>query len=224
MFTLQKENLHHAYLVARETSILERFLDGLVDIGFVVQNNPDVITKHVETFTIDDAREIKVFQSEKPVMGDRKIIVIVAEYLSHQSQHALLKVFEEPATGVHFFLITPVIAILLPTLRSRLIDLEIQKEESSSKEIQKQVEEFIASEKEDRLLIIGQIIKKFEKEETSISLKVYAVSFINELEQSLSKRDDKHLFDISLLWKVKDYLHDQGASVKNLLELLALTL
>lgn len=222
MFKLEKENLHHAYLLPSDTSILPNFLKYLEELGFVAQGNPDFFIKKVETFTIDDAREIKSFQSERSVSGGKKIILIVTEYLSHQSQHALLKVFEEPAKGVHFFLITPVVSVLLLTLKSRLFILN-REENEENLDLQKRAEQFLKADKEERLAMVSKILKEFDKEETSTPLKVYVVSFLNEIEFKISKLEDKSKFDLETLWKVKDYIHDQGASVKNLLETLALT-
>ncbi len=221
MVILEKENLHHAYLLPSDTSILPSLLKSLEEIGFKTSGNPDVFIKEVETFTIDDAREIKSFQGERAVAGDKKAIVISCEYLSHQSQHALLKVFEEPAPGVHFFLITPVVSVLLPTLKSRLFILD-REEGDENEELSKRAEKFLKAEKEDRISMVSKIIKEFDKEETSTPLKVYVVSFLNEIEVQVSKIEDKKRFDLEALWKVKDYIHDQGSSVKNLLETLAL--
>lgn len=222
MFKLEKENLHHAYLLPSDTSILPSFLKYLESLGFVAPGNPDFFIKSAETFTIDDAREIKSFQSQRAVSGDKKLILIVTEYLSHQSQHALLKVFEEPSPGVHFFLITPVVSVLLPTLKSRLFILN-REEGAENEELSKRAEKFLKAEKEDRISMVSKIVKEFDKEETSTPLKVYTVSFLNEIEKQVSKKTDKSKFDLEVLWKVKDYIHDQGASVKNLLETLALT-
>lgn len=222
MFKLEKENLHHAYLLPSDTSILPNFLKYLESLGFLAPGNPDFFIKQTETFTIDDAREIKSFQSQMAVSGDKKIILIVTEYLSHQSQHALLKVFEEPSPGVHFFLITPVVSVLLPTLKSRLFILN-REEGDENEELSKRAEKFLKAEKEDRIAMVTKIVKEFDKEETSTPLKVYTVSFLNEIEKQVSKKADKSKFDLEVLWKVKDYIHDQGASVKNLLETLALT-
>ena len=222
MFTLSKENLHHAYLVPSSTSFLPSLLEYLTELGFPSKGNADFLIKETETFTIDDAREIKNFQSQMAVNGGKKIIVISTEYFSHQSQHALLKVLEEPAGGVHFFLLTPIVSVLLPTLKSRLIILS-KTGEIQNEDLERRAQLFLKAEKEERVAMVGKIIKEFEKEETGTPLKVYVVSFLDTLETAVSKREDRVKFDLETLWKVKDYIHDQGSSVKNLLEVLALT-
>ena len=68
-------------------------------------------------------------------------------------------------------------------------------------------------------------IKKFEKEESSALLKDYSLNFLNHLEKELSfKREDRKPEDFEIIWRTKDYINDQGASVKNLLENVALSI
>jgi hypothetical protein len=219
---LNKESLHHAYILKGDSDALSRIYDFLDSIYFSRTQNPDLLVKEVETFTIDDARSVKDFQNQKSVSGDKKFIIILTKYFSHQAQHAMLKVLEEPAEGVHFFIVTNELSVILPTLKSRLIEIKGEDKESD-KEILKEVLNFIKGEKEDRLKIVNSIVKKFEKEETSIPLKSYASLFLDTLEKEISKEKNRQDFDIEFLWKAKDYIHDQGASVKNLLEVLALT-
>lgn len=223
MFTFQKENLHHAYLIPGDGDIFVHLLDHLQMLGMPTHGNPDFFHKEVETFSIDDAREVKAFQGQSALTGGKKVIVMSMNYFSHPAQHALLKVFEDPASNVHFFIITKQVSVLLPTLMSRLITLPVEILPADA-EIEKEVKSFLDGEKEDRLSMATKIVKRFDKEETSIPLKTYAIKFLNQLEVEIASRADKHLFDVSLLWRVKDYIHDQGSSVKNLLETLALTL
>jgi hypothetical protein len=220
MFSLKKENLHHAYLVKMDAGSLDDFLAFLETLGFKTKANPNFLLKKTQSFSIDDAREVKDFQNEKA--EDRKLIVIATEYFSHDAQHAMLKVLEEPKSGVHFFILTKNTEILLPTLKSRLIDLEAGQNEGDA-DLQKLAQKFLEGDQDERYEISQKILKKFEKEENPGLLKSYVVSFLNSLEIEIAKREDKKNFDLKLLWKIKDYIHDQGASVKNLLETLALT-
>lgn len=223
MFKIEKENLHHAYLASLRKNEKEVFFAFLTELGFETKNSPDFLQKDTKTFYIEDAREITLFQSERPSFGERKLVVIFTEYFSHDAQHALLKIIEEPKSGVHFFILIPEIGTLLPTLRSRLILLEREEAREENEEMAKLAKKFLESEKEDRQKIVLVLIKKFEKEEDSIMLKGETLHFLEEVEREVSKREDKGRFDLPLLWRVKDYIHDQGASVKNLLETLALT-
>src|SRR5690606_21785789 len=118
--SIKRENMHHAYLIPAEASFLPFFLDYLQDINIPTKVNPDFFLKETPTLTIDDAREIKEFQSGKAISSDRKIIIISATRLTRETENALLKVLEEPKEGVHFFILTPNVETLLPTLKSRL--------------------------------------------------------------------------------------------------------
>ncbi|MEZ4103389.1 MAG: hypothetical protein R3B55_02450 [Candidatus Paceibacterota bacterium] len=47
--------------------------------------------------------------------------------------------------------------------------------------MQKRAEQFLKADKEERLAMVSKILKEFDKEETSTPLKVYVVSFLNEI-------------------------------------------
>ena len=68
---------------------------------------------------IDEARKIidEAYVAER----EDKIIVIAATKFGEEAQNALLKILEEPPKNTVFFLITPFINALLPTIRSRLV-------------------------------------------------------------------------------------------------------
>ncbi|MBI2097469.1 MAG: hypothetical protein HYT46_00835 [Candidatus Vogelbacteria bacterium] len=72
-----------------------------------------------ETFGIADSRQIIEMQERKSWTGQRKFFVLAAKNMTLPAQQALLKVFEEPTAGTHFFLIYPDEQDLLPTLKSR---------------------------------------------------------------------------------------------------------
>src|SRR5690606_9231927 len=94
----------------------------LEKLGIPTLGNPDLLIKEYEELLIDDAREIKDFQSEQASQKFNKKIIILKTYtFSYAAQNALLKVFEEPKENVVFFLIMPDASKLYPTLRSRLL-------------------------------------------------------------------------------------------------------
>ena len=94
MFKINKENLHHAYLLSLKKDEKEEFLTFLETFGFKIKNSPDFLEKNTKTFYIEDAREIIDFQNERPFADDKKLVVIFTEYFSHDSQNALLKIIE----------------------------------------------------------------------------------------------------------------------------------
>jgi len=213
---------HHAYLLVGYDEALSWLLKELQNEGMRTIGNPDFLLKTTETFSVEDARDVKDFQSQTAT-ENHKIIIILTKYFSYPAQHSLLKVLEEPTSKTRFFIITPTTSVLLNTLKSRLLIID-QSEYLEDKDLNKMAITFLTSEKEERLSIVSKIIKQFDKEETSIPFKVYGVAFLNTLEMEISKGEDKNKFNLEMLWKVKDYINDQGSSVKNLLETLALTI
>src|SRR3989344_1690986 len=127
------DQLHHAYFfvahkVEEEVEKLKHFLEEHVGVKTV--GNPDVTHHQFKTLTIDDARALAT-SSERKSFGldmsrvpldieqSRKIFIIEVDFITEEAQNSLLKVFEEPTAGTHFFIISPQ-DILLSTLRSRM--------------------------------------------------------------------------------------------------------
>lgn len=70
---------------------------------------------------IDDARRVKSFLWQRPVLsGRRTVIVDNAENLTEEAQNALLKISEEPPPSSLLILIASDAQLLIPTLASRL--------------------------------------------------------------------------------------------------------
>lgn len=73
--------------------------------------------KSIGVALIRDIRESAYIKpQELPV---RVFIIRTAHLMTTEAQNALLKIFEEPPKGVHFFLLTENASALLPTVRSR---------------------------------------------------------------------------------------------------------
>ncbi|KYG61515.1 DNA polymerase III subunit delta' [Bdellovibrio bacteriovorus] len=68
---------------------------------------------------MEQAKEVLDFLSLRSLSGNRVIIIDQAQSLNPQAANALLKTLEEPPEGTFFFLISPSVAGLLPTIRSR---------------------------------------------------------------------------------------------------------
>ena len=92
---------------------------------FPVTGNPDFWQGDYNVFKIADSRKINEAHLNKPVKYDRKIFVISANFITKDAQNSLLKIFEEPNPGTHFFVIMPQ-NILLSTLRSRMQIVNLQ--------------------------------------------------------------------------------------------------
>jgi DNA polymerase III delta prime subunit len=115
---------HHAYVTegTQEETISKARLFAANTLGLTDTNSPDILTYTFGHFSVDDARRIITVANQSGV-GNQKVLVMYAARLFHEAQNALLKVFEEPSEGVTVILGVPTKGILLPTLRSRLIDL-----------------------------------------------------------------------------------------------------
>ncbi len=217
-----KGDLHHAYVIEGEKegilSSIQSFL--LDDLAFSIQGNPDYTYIELPSFGVDDARSLSDRQLRTPAQGDKKIFVIVFGQMTREAQNALLKVFEEPTLGTHFFLITPSISTLLPTLKSRMRIIE-RRESGEASSVSKEAKTFFAGSLKDRLSIIKRIAdEEFPKQ--------HALVLIAELEQLLQpkllKGDTLYREAGEAILKAHSYLEDTSPSVKMLLELVALSL
>lgn len=73
---------------------------------------------------IDEMRELKRQLSFLAYTGTvRPVVIDNAERMTHEAQSSLLKILEEPARGVLFFLISSKPHQLLATVRSRLVEI-----------------------------------------------------------------------------------------------------
>src|SRR3989344_6550574 len=123
------EKLHHAYcLEGKREFILNELLKFLENVfKFRTKGNPDFYYGDFDTLGIDEGRAINEMQSRKAVSAPRRIFVIAANFITMETQNSLLKMFEEPAGGAVFFLIISSASILLPTLRSRMMIVNLSR-------------------------------------------------------------------------------------------------
>jgi DNA polymerase-3 subunit delta' len=91
--------------------------------------NPDVkliSNQDKASIGIDKIRELIKDVYIKPVMGEKKIIVIEnAHLLTAGAQNALLKVIEEPPSYAVFFLLCDNVSTILPTVLSRVAKINL---------------------------------------------------------------------------------------------------
>ncbi|MCK4918294.1 MAG: hypothetical protein KAS02_00710 [Candidatus Pacebacteria bacterium] len=218
---LNKENLHHAYLLEGERDLilpdLLFFLEK--ELNFQISSNPDLYLRDFVTFGIDDGKIIKDFQSKKPVVGNKQVIIIQTNFITNEAQNSLLKMFEEPTKDVHIFLIIQSSENLLATLKSRL---QIIKFENDSVDKEDLVIEFLKSNLSKRFDLIKEFLPKTTKDKAD---KVGAIQFLNSLEKTLHKKfsDKKEDFlDFENIFieisKCRSYLNDRSPSVKMILE------
>lgn len=203
--------LHHAYFVIEHRaeeiiSKLKHFLENTV--GVKTSGNPDFWHGKFDTLTIDHARDIAEASARRDFSGGRKIFIIETDFITEEAQNSLLKVFEEPTTGTHFFIISPQ-DILLPTLRSRMVVLLNESGVETSESILK-------LKLKDRLARVKEITDAISDEEKT---KQDAILLLNQIEKELyDLGTQKSAGSLKVCESARASLYDRGAPIKMILE------
>ncbi len=228
---INKNNLHHAYLLEgdREQVVSEIF-KLLESIGLVTVGSPDVSHIVLDSFKIDDARNLKSYALERGYSASKKIFIISTNSFLLEAQNSLLKLFEEPIENTHFFVIVPDANILLPTLLSRFYFISARQDlaEGKSKDLQ-EAERFIKMPIYLRLEFVKDLIREVEEDEeneiSTTSARSKSIQFLNSLESFLHHKVSKGTFDTNLfhhMFKVREFLRQPGSATKTLMESVAL--
>ncbi len=211
------EQLHHAYYFVEHkaeelVSKLKHFLENTV--GMKTSGNPDFYHGKFQTFTIDDARALSESESRKALSGGRKIFIIETDFITEEAQNSLLKVFEEPTPGTHFFIISPQDTIL-PTLRSRMqVIFQDSKVDDNNSILKLDVA--------TRLAKVKEITEGISDEEKT---KQDAIAFLNQVESELYEKGvEKSAKALEICESTRASLYDRGAPVKIILENLMLSI
>ena len=162
---------------------------------------------------IEQARELTDQAQLRPTQGETQHFVVQTNFITHEAQNALLKLFEEPPLGTLFTLVVPPAFGLLPTLQSRIgNDLVWQTNDHTNTAW----ELFTLASYVDRLAQIDSWQKSKEKDPAWLQAMVSGVQSVslNALKPS----------DGAALQLVGAKLATRGASNKMLLEHLALLL
>ncbi len=213
----ERETLHHAYLlvthkIEEEASKLKHFLEEIV--GIKTTGNPDYSHSKFETMTIADARTITESEMRKGIAGGKKIFVIETDFITEEAQNALLKVFEEPRDGTHFFIFSPQ-DTLLPTLKSRMMVFHGDKGEL-------EVGSFLKLSMTERMDKVKEIVEEINDEEKT---KQDAISFINNIESELHGSGvENKAKSLEACQFARKALLDRGAPIKMILENLVLSI
>lgn len=207
---------HHAYILhgdheSRRTHLFDLFLKE----GIKRENNPDIFVHSTDTMSVEEARMIAERQLRKAVLG-RKIFIIEFSHMTHEAQNALLKVFEEPTPETHFFLITEHGHALLPTLRSRLSEFEVEGETGMVPFIG-EAKTFLQQTISERFTFLEPYIEEKNKD--------MAIAFVDALESVIHDKSSEDLNSVAEFLKdleqFRSYLHDRSPSVKLILEYIA---
>jgi len=232
---LDKKNLHHAYLLEgdREEITIE-VLEFVKSLGIKTHGNADVVHIALDSFKIEDARNLKSYALERGLSQEpqaRKIFIISVNSFLLEAQNSLLKMFEEPIENTHFFLIVPDASALLKTFVSRFYMIFSKPGLGGDLPGMKDAEKFIAMPLRNRIEFIKELLAKSdeEDEESEVvdlnSTRARALKFLNALESTLHTKVSRAPLDTSYfhqIFKVREFLRMPGSSTKTLMESVAL--
>ena len=212
---------HHAYIYEGTTHLFNALVaDARERFGFLSEHNPDVHVEVFEKFGIDEARKLRSVAALKSSSG-RGLFVLGTASITTEAQQALLKLFEEPQKGLVFVVLVPHGA-LISTLRSRM--LPYPGEVAGGEEVP--VTTFLAAGGTARSAEIAKLLKDDDgaRERVRGFVDALEVQLYAHLQKASIK--DKKAFTESLsdIARVRDYVGDRSASLKMLLEYLALAL
>jgi len=221
------KDLYHSYIVEGEPDkMVSSLLEFLEARGEIEAKSPDVLCQVYKSFTMDDSLEIKEWHSRSGISKSKKVCIIATNFINREAEQTLLKIIEEPGVNTHFFIVVPDSSALLPTIISRTHIIKTK--QFVDEVIKKEVLNFLSLPPKDRINIVASIIKNNKDEENSGQLRYYATIFVNGIESIFYKRfkenmkDENVKFILNELQKARGYLSTPGASVKMILEHLAL--
>ena len=218
------ETLFHAYIVGGGRDDARRRVAALLaPHGSFNAANPDYLYSEYVSFAVDDARSLRAWQELSPV-GERKVCLICTDFMTPEAQNALLKTFEEPVPNTHLFFIVPKIDILLPTFLSRVQQIRAEATDNGVGE----AEAFLKMTVGERMAYIQKIVTKSDDEDASSEVRERAIGFIESMERLLSQQLKNSeggaiVKKLETVLTFKRYLYTPGASVRSLLETIALT-
>lgn len=218
--------LHHAHIIEGEYDAVAPLLVSALErhLNIPAKGNPDLMNRFYETLGIDEARELKDAQTRAGFDGARKIFIIGAESFTHQAQNALLKTFEEPTLGTHFFIILPRAEMLIPTLLSRV--LVVTGNVVSTDDARESAEKFLDATLEGRFAMAKKMAEKKAGETVDRELFRHMLDHIERIlyTRTAGKRDDATANIFREIFQAKTYLSNPGSSPKMLLEHIAMVI
>ena len=220
---------HHAYVVmggAEAPDELFKMLER--SLAIATKGNPDFHYQKFESFTVDEARALKAQEEQKAFApGAKKIFVIEADSITMQAQNSLLKMFEEPTVDSHFFLVGNCVKNLIPTLLSRVATMELESAPTAPPAAGG-AKAFLSLSVPERLAFVKKLSDDIKDEKKT---KSEALSLVQEIESAVYTRSKKaggtktalnEAYILEDIEMCRGYLGDSGASVKMLLEYVAL--
>lgn len=218
--------LHHAHVILGLHDAVAPILVSEIEkhLNIKAKGNPDVTVKFYSSLGVDEAKELRDAEKLAGFGGAKKIFIIGTESFTHQAQNALLKTFEEPTTGTHFFIILPRAEMLLPTLRSRV--LVVSGNIANTDDSKESAEKFLNANLDRRLAIAKKMAEKKAGENVDRELFRRMLDHIERIlyTRTAGKRDDATANIFREIFQAKTYLANPGSSPKMLLEHIAIVL
>lgn len=226
---------HHAYYFSGEAEegIKHALAFGERMLGLSAKGNPDVIVFRYALFSVEEARKVSSVVHRMPVHGDRKLIIVSATRIFHETQNALLKIFEEPPEGTCIILVIPSDGVLIPTLRSRLVPLPSNASDEANSTIYSTVgagivAEFLKGGSVEREKIVAKLLDRAKSDtpEVKQEARTEALLLANGLTKAFyEKRNDPAVHAIlSDLNRFIPILHERSAPLKLIFEHVLLTM
>ncbi len=223
---------HHAYFVTgrKEEGIAtaRRFAERTLSLSGL--DNPDLTVLPYTFFSIEDARKLSTLANQTPLSHAQKCLIIALDRFSHEAQNALLKLFEEPPVSTVLILVLPHEGILLPTLRSRLLELPSE-EGKQGIVVSEFVSTFLGASKPEQMKLVASLIEKSksDKEETKQQARTDAVLLAEGLIRSAHAQYEKKptpelLAFLSDMNRFIPILHERSAPLKLIFEHILLVL
>ncbi|MDQ3244914.1 MAG: hypothetical protein M3P22_01005 [bacterium] len=245
---LDKDNLHHAYLIeGKKSEILPELFLFLKDLGVATLGNPDFTHIDIDNFKMNEALSLRSMSTQKSFSGDKRVFVLSINNFSTDAQNAMLKMFEEPNQHTHFFVIVPEINVLIHTLVSRFYLIKNQNAYLDTKE----VEDFLNMKFNSRIEFFKELLEDAKDDDDDItedknrdlileSKRSKALNFLNILESVLHNKifniniekdvnkkyptKDTNVIFFDNIFKARKYIRQPGSSVKSILESIALSI
>ncbi len=220
--------LFHAYVVGGARATARAHIELLLKpFSNLKAGSPNYVFSEHVTFTIDNARSLREWQ-QLSSSDEKKVYVVCTDFITREAENALLKTLEEPVIGTHIFLAVPKPDTLLPTLLSRVRVVSLALDNSESAFDDSAVKKFLSMNVADRLDFVSHLAEKGDDDDAAAQVREKAVSFLDALEKYLSGKlletgSGELRVKLELILKQKRFLFTSGASVKMILETIALS-
>lgn len=158
----------HAYLVfggtaeERRAAVFQRAKEFLGEIP-----HPDFLSLELKNgeraIGIEAIRDVKRRLSLSPWLAEWKVAAIFgAENLSEEAANAMLKLLEEPTGKAVLFLETAFPETLLPTIRSRLLEMRLSGRQAL-RDVRERLEAVLAASREERFRFAERLAAMSER-------------------------------------------------------------